>query len=289
MTYAHVRPGSEEHKRIFCREFVATHDPFKPSEIHWPDLDIEDRERLLALPVWDEAVSTEQETALKVQALASVEPDPLLREAIGLQGYEEARHSQMLAMLTKEYGIPVAKRPDPPLPANPEWAFMRCSYGEQFDSFFAFGLFALARDSGIFPAALVKVFDPIMQEEARHILFFSNWVAYRRARTRSLQRAMLRFRCALAISLQVLSRIRTAIDVGGQASQDNFAMKSHASFAVDITPRSFLETCLRENDRRLGLYDPRLLRPTVVPRIARLVLRVLPKNKVETSEPIPNP
>lgn len=273
-----LRPGSEEHKKLFCGEFVATHDPFKPTDIVWPELDADARERLLALPVWDEAVSTEQETALKVQALARVEPDPVLREAIGLQGYEEARHSQMLDLLTRRYDIPVAKRPDPPAPPDAEWAFMRASYGEQFDSFFAFGLFALARDSGFFPPGLVRVFDPIMQEEARHILFFSNWVAYRRVHAGMVDRPLLLFRCGLAISLQVLSRIRTAVDVGGQASQDNFAMKSHQAFADDLSPRSFVETCLRENDRRLAPYDPRLIRPTMVPRLARLALKFLPQS-----------
>lgn len=278
MTYAHLRAGSEEHKQAFCREFIETHDPFKPAEIDWPSLAEDERERLLALPVWDEAVSTEHETALKVQALASVERDPALREAIGLQGYEEARHSQILRLLTEKYGISVAPRSEMPPPSDAEWAFMRASYGEQFDSFFAFGLFALARDSGYFPPGLVNVFDPVMQEEARHILFFANWVAYRRVQSNAIDRLFLLIRCGLAISLQVMSRIRTAIDVGGQASQDNFAMKSHASFGDDITPRSFLETCLRENDRRLAQYDPRLLRPTMVPRLARLVLRFLPKS-----------
>lgn len=278
MTHAALRLGSEEHKQLFCGEFVATHDPYKPADIAWPDLDDDARQRLVALPVWDEAVSTEQETALKVQSLARVEPDPLLREAIGLQGYEESRHSQMLALLTQNYGIPVTKRADPPAPPDAEWAFMRASYGEMFDSFFAFGLFALARDSGFFPSGLVKVFDPIMQEEARHILFFSNWVAYRKVHSSAVDRPLLLFRCSLAIALQILSRIKTAVDVGGQASQDNFAMKSHQSFAADLSPRSFIETCLRENDQRLSLYDERLLRPTMVPRLARLALKFLPRS-----------
>lgn len=274
-----LRPGTEEHKRLFCREFVTTHDPFEPADLVWPQIAAEERERLVSLPVWDEAVSTEQETALKVQALANVERDPMLREAIGLQGYEEARHSQMLGLLTKAYGIPVAKRPEPLPPLDPEWAFMRVSYGEQFDSFFAFGLFALARDSGFFPPGLVKLFDPIMQEEARHILFFANWVAYRRRRSAPFERALLAFRSGLAISLQVLSRIRTAMDVGGAASQDNFAMKSHQSFDVEVTPRSFLETCMRENERRLAPYDSQLLRPSLVPGIAAALLKVLPRGR----------
>ena len=76
-------------------------------------------------------------------------------------------------------------------------------------------------------------------------------------------RPLLDVRRGLAVALQILSRIRTAFDLGG-TEQDNFAMKSHGSLG-DFSLRSFLEICLRENERRLGLYDPALLRPRFVP------------------------
>ena len=162
--------GSDEHKRLFCRTFIDTHDDYKPADIVWPELEPESRARLLSLPIWDEAVNTERETAEKVQRMAGAEPDPLMREAIALQGFEEGRHAALLDMLTRHFGIPVAHRAAPPDDTDPTWSFIRTEYGECFDAFFAFGLFALARDSGFFPPPLVTLFDPVMQEEARHVV-----------------------------------------------------------------------------------------------------------------------
>lgn len=277
--------GSEEHKRLLCRFFVETHEPYKPAELPWPQLDDAVRARLAALPIWDEAVATEADTALKVVTLGDVEPDPAMAEAISLQGYEEERHAEMLRLLTSRYGIEVKERPAPVPPRNPEWAFMRVGYGECFDSFFAFGLFALARESGFFPPSLVELFDPIMQEEARHILFHVNWIAFKRARKPALTRPAHLLQRGLAIYLQVAGRVRTAIRVGAKVDggdQDNFAMTSASSFG-EITMRGFLELCLAENERRMLPYDPRLLRPRLAPTIARAILAVAPKPQAAAS------
>jgi hypothetical protein len=61
-------------------------------------------------------------------------------------------------------------------------------------------------------------------------------------------------------------------------TQDGFTLKSHTIFG-DFSLRSFLETCLAENDKRLSLYDPRLLRPMLVPSVIRKVVKVLPRKK----------
>src|SRR5207248_416561 len=96
--------------------------------------------------------------------------------------FEERRHREVLGHMVRSYGIALGAAPAPPLPLDAQWGFLRTGYGECFDSFFAFGLFALAQRSGFFPPPLLAVFEPIVQEEARHNLFFTNWVAYRRAR-----------------------------------------------------------------------------------------------------------
>jgi hypothetical protein len=271
------RFGSAEHKTLFCREFVDTFHPYEVRDIQWPELTADDLARLRALPFWDEAVSSERTAGARVQAMADAERDPVLREAIAMQGYEESRHAALLESMLAHYQI---ASPDEPgeRPRDPEWGFLRMGYGECFDSFFAFGLFRLAADSGIFPRPLVERFDGVMQEEARHILFFANWVAYRGLQLPFHGKARFLVRRGLGVSLQALGRIRTALQLRDAEAGDDFTMQVPESIG-EVTLRTLAETCLRENERRLGLYDPRLLRPRLVPRLVRQVLRVMPGGK----------
>jgi hypothetical protein len=215
-----------------------------------------------------------------VQRLAPLQSDPLMREAIELQGYEEGRHSRLINNMLARYEIPHQTPTEQPLSDDPVWDFTRVGYGECFDSFFAFGLYCLARDSGLFPPALLTTMEPIVQEEARHILFFANWIAYCRAHQPGAGKLLHRGHSALAMALQVWSRVKTAVSAarGGDAGanpDDDFMLGVKDSLEVVSSPRQFLAVCLRENDRRLAPYDPRLLRPTFVPKIARTLSRVL--------------
>src|SRR5581483_17646 len=140
---ATLRVGSEEHKRLLCREFVDTFHAYEVRDIRWPTLDDASVQRLRALPFWGEAVTTERTAGARVRCMADVERDPLLREAIAMQAYEEERHARLLESLLEHYGIEVPEGGGEQ-PRDPEWGFMRMGYGETFDSFFAFGLFRIA-------------------------------------------------------------------------------------------------------------------------------------------------
>ena len=266
--------GSADHKALFCREFRDTFDAYEVRELHWPVLDEADLQRMRALPFWGEAVSSERTASARVKAMADVERDPQLREAIALQAYEEGRHAALLETMLSHYGIDVPEGGGE-RPRDAEWGFLRMGYGECFDSFFAFGLFRLAADSGIFPAPLVARFDGVMQEEARHILFFTNWVAYRRLQLPFHRRARFHVRRGLGISLQAFGRIKTALQLRGAEAGDDFTMQVPDTIG-EVTMRKLAETCLRENDRRLAGYDARLLRPRLVPRLVRDILRLAP-------------
>ena len=285
-----LKIGSTEHKELFCRVFIETHDPFKPAEIRWPDLDDESLRRLKAMPIWNEATRTEAGTAVKVQSLGDTEEDPVLAKAISLQGYEEGRHAEVLRLLTRHYGIDVAPFSPPEVPKDPTLAFLRTGYGECLDSFFAFGLFRLGERAEFFPKAFISIFETIMQEEARHILFIVNWAAYLRARRPVLLRPGFDLWRGWNIAAQALDRLKGALQMAGgdgkkekkddasgrDPAQVGFTLKAHSVFG-DFSLRSFLETCLEENEKRLAPYDPRLLRPTLVPSVVRPIVKVLPR------------
>jgi hypothetical protein len=265
--------GSQEHKELMCRVFMQSHVTFDPTRVCWPTLDDESHARLCSLPFWSEAVATERLTARTIQTRARLERDPLWREAIALQGYEEERHAALLQGLTTHYGIPVPSQPDLQAPLDVERAFLWTGYSECFDAFFTFALFAIAKDTGFFPPALMELFEPIMQEEARHILFFVNWEAYYQARLPLWRRPQHLWRGFLGRGTQVWYRLQMARGIRGHG---NFTLKGHQALHPAISPRGFLELCLQENTRRLGCYDARLLRPRLVPGIAQGLCRLLP-------------
>jgi hypothetical protein len=277
---ATLRPGSDDHKTAFCRMLLDTHDPYQPTAIDWPPLDPAARERLAALPIWDIAVQTEGKASTRVASYAERVADPLLRQAILLNGREEARHKQVLARLVRTYAIRLAPEPRYLPPRRPEWAFMVTGFSECIDSFFAFGLFALAQRSRFFPPELVAAFEPVMQEEARHILFFVNWVAWHRRNLPWWQRPWFWGKVAAVWVFLVYERIglaRAADAPPHAAPQDNnFTLTGSKAVAeIDLKPAELLQLCLSENERRMAVYDPRLLRPRVMPLLARLAGRLL--------------
>jgi hypothetical protein len=279
-----ITPGSEAHKAAFCQMLLDTHNPYRPSIIDWPVLDPDARDRLVGLPIWDIAVQTEGKARLRVLSYADLVDDPLLRQAVELDGFEEGRHKEVLSNLVQAYGIPLAPEPEYLRPRDPQWAFMVTGFSECIDSFFAFGLFALAKRSGFFPPALVDTFEPVMQEEGRHIIFFINWVAWYKRNLPLWRRPLFAAKVVAVWVFLVWERVGIARGVGspgdaasGTVPQDNnFTLTgSKAVGAIDLSVATLIDVCLEENERRLSGYDARLLRPNLVPRLMRFARRFM--------------
>jgi hypothetical protein len=264
--------GSDSHRDATCQMFRETFNPYKPSVIEWPRLDPDALQRLTSLPIWDIAVSTENKARARMLAYAKVVSDPAWGRAIRQNGWEEGRHREVLANLVTSYGITLAPEPPDKPPADPEWGYLVTGYSECIDSFFAFGLFELARRSGYFPASLVDTFEPVIQEEARHILLFANWLAWHRRQLGLWRRLRFEWRVVCAWIFLAWERIGLARGMDQGAKPDNnFTLNgSQAISDTALSPLDLMPICLMENDRRFAGYDRRLLRPTAAPALARV-------------------
>ncbi len=279
-TSSHVgelRLGSPVHQREVCKMFRETFNPYRPAVIDWPKLGPDMLQRVTSLPIWDIAVHTEGRARLRFASYAATLERSDVRDVVMLNAWEEHRHKEVLGKLVKAYGIALGPEPAYHVPRDPEWMYIVTGYCECIDSFFAFGLFELARRSGFFPPELVETFEPVMQEECRHILLFANLVAWQRASLPWWRRVVFEARIAaawfyIAYERLVLARSMKANGMGtGQDS--NFTMSSaQAVTPVEIGVRDLMMLCLQENDRRFSGYDARFVRPTTVPALAKIAL-----------------
>jgi hypothetical protein len=277
------RLGSPQHLAAFCRMLLDTHNPYKPAVMDWPTLEPEARDRLVALPIWDIAVQTEGRARLHVATYANLVTDPLLKKAVEMNAFEEGRHKHVLSNLVRAYGIQLAPEPEYITPKDPEWSFMVTGYSECIDSFFAFGLFDAAKQTGFFPEELVETFEPVIQEEARHILFFVNWVAWHRRTMPWWRRPYFELKVLRVWLFLIWERVGIARDMGHGVQDNNFTMTGAKQVGADIEVSGLMRICLSENGRRMARLDPRLPRPSTVPALARFALRFMPKPKTKAA------
>jgi len=285
-----LRPGTDAHKQAAAMMFRETFNPYKPTIIEWPKLGQEERERLINLPIWDIAVQTEGKARIRMLSYAYSLTDPAWRDAIELNGWEEGRHKAVLSNLVEAYGIQLEPEPPYPAPRHTEWAYLVTGFSECIDSFFAFGLFAMAQRSGFFPPELVDTFEPVMQEECRHILLFANWLAWQRRTMPWWRRVWFEIRVAAVwvfLGWERIGLARGMDDGKGKAAKpqdNNFTVSGTKAVSdVDIGVRELMQLCLSENDRRFAGYDPRLRRPTTMPSLVRLACRFMRKSPTATA------
>jgi hypothetical protein len=270
--------GSQTHKTLFCQTFIETHRTFEPADLSWPTIDDLSIDRLRSIPFWSVALAAERNAGRMVTAYAKTLTDPLIAQALALQGIEETRHGNLLGEMLRRYGISVADRPLPPLDDS-ERAFLDFGYEECIDSFFGFGIFGLARQIQLFVPELTDIFEIVLLEEARHVTFFVNWVAYERIRRGRGAPALQAAATALGY-VRAVKRIVTTFAPGAKdgPKTQGVGFGAEGAFAIfeDVTWRSFLGSCVSEHERYMSAMPPSLLVPTVLPKIAKAAL-ALPK------------
>jgi hypothetical protein len=267
-----IKVGSEVHKELFCRQFLETHELYDPAVLPWPDLDDAQLERLRSVPFWQEVYHTERRAGAIVAAFTPMVEDPLVREAVALQGVEEARHAQLLRVMIDRYRLDATEQPLETLPANLETAFIDFGFGECMDSFLGFGAFKTARQSEFLPEGMFEIFDVLMHEETRHIVFFINYMAWREVR-RGRGASPLRALTSAWYYGRALSRLLGMVRRGKDTNDGkDFAITEANMFLEGFSFRQFVEDCYRENGRRMSAFDPNLLQPRLLPAIANMAV-----------------
>jgi hypothetical protein len=271
--------GSEAHKLRFCRQFIDSHQRFEPEELPWPVLDEAALARMRTVPFWQEVLHTERRAGAIVRAFAATVTDPLVREAVGLEGLEEERHARLLGVMIGRYGLAAEERELEAIGPDLHTAFADFGYGECIDSFLGFGVFKIARQSAFLPEPLFRIFDTLMLEETRHIVFFVNWMAWQEA----VRGRGARWRRALTAARyygRAIRRLANTVRQGRKANDGRDFSATQASVFLDgFTFRRFVEECYAENARRMADFHADLLRPRFLPSLASAALsglRLLP-------------
>lgn len=282
-----MKIGSEAHKARFCRQFIDSHRRFDPETLPWPVLDEAALGRMRAVPFWQEVLHTERRAGAIVRAFAATLSDPLVREAVDLQGVEEDRHAQLLSVMIRRYGLPAEERPLEAIGPDLHTAFADFGYGECIDSFLGFGVFKIARESQFLPAELFVIFDTLMLEETRHIVFFVNWMAWQEA-ARGRGAAWWRALVSARYYGRAIRRLVGTIRQGQKANDGKDFSATQASVFLDgFTFRRFVEECYAENARRMADFETDLLRPRFLPSLARAALsglRLMPAAAANTAK-----
>ena len=267
-----VKVGSEAHKELFCRHFLHTHELYDPATLPWPQLDDAQLGRLRSVPFWQEVYHTERRAGAIVAAFTPMVEDTLVREAVALQGVEEARHAHLIRVMIDRYGLDATEQPIERFPPNLETAFIDFGFGECLDSFLGFGAFKTARQSQFLPEEMFEIFDVLMYEETRHIVFFINYIAWREVQ-RGRGVAPLRALVSAWYYGRALSRLLGMVRRGKDSNDGkDFAITEANMFLEGFSFRQFVEDCYRENARRMSVFDPDLLQPRLLPAVADMAL-----------------
>jgi hypothetical protein len=270
-----VKLGSEAHKEVFCRQFMLTHQTYEPETLPWPDLDPAALQRIRSVPFWQEVLHTEKRAGAIVKAFTETVEDSLLKEAVAMQGFEETRHADLLRVMIRRYELDATEQPLELLPADIVTAFKDFGFGECMDSYLGFGVFKIARTSEFLPERMFEIFDTLMYEETRHVVFFVNWMAWSQAR-KGVAGKLTNPLITAWFYLRALKRMMGLANRGALVNDGkDFAATQAGVFLDKFTFRGFLEDCYAENKRRMGEFDPELIKPSFLPQLTHAALSAL--------------
>ena len=223
--------GQRDDLSSFCRMLLETFNPYKPAVIDWPKLD--DRGASAADQPADlghRGADRRQRPPAHPHLCATASPTRCCARRSSSRPSRKAATRRCCRHLVAAYGIQLAPEPDYVEPRDAEWAFMVTGYSANASTASSPSACSSWRErSGFFPPELVDTFEPVIQEEGRHILFFVNWVAWHRRQHAAVAAAVVLPEDAGGVGFLIWERIGIAREVGGGPKQDaNFTVTGAA-------------------------------------------------------------
>jgi hypothetical protein len=274
-----MKPGTNDHRKRVCRTFLESHNPWNAEQFSWPLLDITSQECLRYIPGWTDLFQKKQQLSRVVAAYATTANNALIRDAMALLGQEYQRQTSVLKKFIAAYDIPRTATTTRSANPEPETDFIQGMQRECLDSFWRFGWFGLVQHHHALPTELLDPFDRLLQEEARQLIFFVDWLSYYRARQRK--------RNVDLGGLPMLWRDRNKIlkFISAFGLKEDVAPSPLSPFLEKSTAEEFLNLCLSENQRRMAGVEAAVPQPKLgvaTAQVLREVVRLWPQRR-ETS------
>ena len=269
--------GSYESKKRFCQCLIESHIPDSPDSQPWPMLDPLLIERIQSLPFWGECLLAQHYAAQIVCAFAQTLKDPMVKEAVMLQGEEQKRLVATIQSFLNTYRIPSPALPVIMIPKNLEAAFIEVGYRNALDFFWVDGLRAAACQAKFIPDELNEHFGRLFAEQTRHTIFLVNWMAYQKVKLKKRWGEWLAAP-ALWNRSSMLVRLTTAF-----SPKDIDERPISTRWMMRFSPETFLNLCLFTQKQRMQTFDTELLQPQLsvnVAAFAREIFKVWPKRRV---------
>ncbi|MCM1984567.1 hypothetical protein [Lyngbya confervoides] len=264
--------GSYSHKKLFC-ELILQGDSPNPAPLNWPELDASAQERLAEMRFWPSLYKQKVHQAQTLASFSHSASGKLLQGAIAQIGQESQAQADFIRDLCQQYQLP-SLAPPGPSPLRGEAGFKRSLYNANLELFLGSGLLGLLRQAQYLPTPLLELWASQLQIQARHVMFLANWLVFQ---TQVRQKPEYESFGAVAIWHQ-------------RRWLWELLQRTHRNEYDDTLPESptqadrllgqwtfsqILSACQHSYAVQFSAFDPRLVRPLLLPRLAQAYIRMV--------------
>lgn len=172
---ASFQVGSYQHKKIFCQLLTESSDS---TSLNVPPLDALTQKRLGELQIWPVLYGQLQRSHAVAQLFSQSVKGTLLQEAIAHLAQDKKAIAQAIRTLCQENQLSDSGFNDAEISTAGDSDFKAISHQDNMGLFWLSGLYELAIQEQYLQADVLNLFDQLLTIQARHSLFFINWLAF---------------------------------------------------------------------------------------------------------------